>query len=240
MSPTFYFALFMTAVAVAFVLFCLRSAASGILRRQYNDCESITLSVVRRQTVLFQWLFGAPNEEWLLANLPAKLKFLDMSGSDTARLPDLPSGLVRLVARDCKNLQTVARLPASIVLLDVRGCKKLSHLPSRLPASLEEMYVGATAITRLPKLTAVVRVVDANSCRNLIAVSAEWPAFTGYGGNLHWLDLSNTPVVHWIYGNLPIGAIKQLHEYGCAGYRTNNYHGTIEFAGRPPEQLDTW
>jgi hypothetical protein len=183
-------------------------------------------------------LFGPANIERTLLSLPETVRILDISGTDITRLPDnLPKGLVELIARNCKNLQSIATLPASLVVLDVRGCKNLVHVPERLPLSLEELYLEATAITRLPKLPANVRVVDARSCHNLIVTSAEWPLFTGYGGKFHWLDLSKTPVVHWIYGNLPASVVKQLREHGCAGYRTDQHRGTIQLAGQQPVRM---
>lgn len=232
------------------------SNAPGITHPVRNTREYISLSPLTRKKGWFEWVTGAPNVERTLANLPDSLKILDVSGTDIARLPaTLPPGLVKLVARDCKNLEAIDSLPDSLVILDLWGCKKLARLPEQLPVSLQEMCLASIAVTRLPRLPDSLRSLDARCCPNLVEMCQEWPRFSGYddserptlvlfgnpsgqtGGNLHWLNLCNTPVLNVLKtapGNLPESIRRQLDSYGCAGWRHNALFGTIEHAGSAP------
>lgn len=184
-------------------------------RRRY-----ISLAPATRPKGRFEWLFGPPDAERVLAKLPWTLRELDVSGLDIDRLPNpLPAGLIRLRARDCKQLRVIDHLPDSLINADLGGCDKLARLPKTLPAALEELCVSSTAITRLPKLPARVRSVDAYRCRNLMVTSTEWPRIGG--DNLYWLNLRKSPALFWVAGNLPDDAQRQLREHGFVDYRRN-------------------
>jgi hypothetical protein len=195
-------------------------------RKYRHGRRYISLAPATRKKGRFEWLFGPPNVERVLANLPRGLQELDVSGLDIVRLPDrLPARLIRLRARNCKQLEAIDRMPDSLIYVDLGGCEKLTRLPPDLPSSLQELSVISTAITRLPKLPAGIRSVDAYRCRNLMAISAEWPRFSGDGGTLQWLNLRKTPAVFWVSGNLPNDTLRQLREHGFADYRHKDVHG---------------
>lgn len=251
-------------VIAFFLLMSLKmqlSNAPGITHPVRNSREYISLSPMTRKKGWFEWLFGPPNVERVLANLPDTLKILDVSGTDISRLPEnLPPGLVRLLARDCKNLEAIDHLPDSLVHLDVWGCEKLARLPEQLPTSLEEMYLASIAVTRLPRLPDSLKMLDARCCPNLVELSDEWPLFSGHEqpddaprrlvrfkpdpneppyprGNLHWLNLCNTPALKTLSGNLPKSIREELESHGCAGWRYNTLFGTIDYAGGRRRQM---
>lgn len=257
--PPFLLSLILCLFALAFILILVIKAqlawAPGITRPERNSCEYISLSPLTRKKGWFEWLFGAPNVERVLANLPVTLKILDVSGTDITRLPEpLPAGLVKLLARDCKNLEAIDSLPDTLKFIDVWGCEKLARLPVELPSSLEEAWLVGIAVARLPRLPDRLRVLDARCCPNLVEMCQDWPRFSGCrypddrpltlvlfgepstadGGNLHWLNLCNTPALNVLKtspGNLPESIRQQLDSYGCAGWRYNSLFATVQYAG---------
>jgi|AGTN01.2.fsa_nt_gi Leucine Rich Repeat. len=253
--PPIILSMILVLFAAAFFLLMLLKMqlanAPGITRPIRNSREYISVSPWTRKKGYFEWLFGPPNIERVLANLPATLRTLDVSATDITGLPDnLPPGLVKLVAKECKNLEAIDHLPDTLEHLDLWGCEKLARLPGQLPPSLQEMTVAGAAITELPRLPDSLRSLDARGCRNLVRMSDQWPLFMGHEpgrpkiirfrpdpreapyqrGNLHWLNLSNTPVLLTLSDNLPEGVLKQLNQYGCSGWRHNSLLHATQYA----------
>lgn len=241
-TPVFVFVLALLLIAatiLAMLILDLTKMPSWMKKRRRNTRRYICLDPYWRQKSLFDWLTGGPNVQRVLANLPAELEELDVSGTDIASLPALlPSGLKTLSARNCRNLKGITALPDSIEVLDFWGCEALSQLPESLPKSLKELYVVGTALTALPKLPSGLQQFDARCSSQLAQLHSDWPEFRispeANTGSLHWLNLCGTPASKTVTGNLPEVVLTQVRTIGHAGWRMNSaWVGSYHFAGQP-------
>ncbi len=236
---TMLYFLFALAMVLLFKLILDTNTSNVLTSKRKNTRHYICLDPKWRVKGYFEWLAGPPNLAAVLDNLPDELIELDVSNTTIENLPtNLPAGLKKLKARDCPNLSLVSALPDSLEVADFWGCKKLEKLPTPLPATLQELWLGATAIASLPKLPRGLRQLDARCCSQLVRTDDLWPNIRSspwnQTGNLHWINLANTPAANNLSGsNLPREVLQQITRCGAAGWRFNTLAQDYQWAGKP-------
>jgi Leucine Rich repeats (2 copies)/Leucine Rich Repeat len=137
------------------------------------------------------WFSRSPSFE----NLPYKIQTLHVEQNPAlTHFEGFPEGIEEIVFKDCDKLKKLAKLPEGLKNFAVFNCKlDDTCLQSPLPASSEQVNLTNNVMTKLPDMSACVRLESLNASGNQLGNEGlQLPL-----PSLKRLDLSNNLLTEW-------------------------------------------